>query len=161
MRPRRLSPVFLALLAAFLLTPSPASAAGAGQVTGTWQFTTPVPSHTASFVFGGTAVGVFGTQAGSCTLQGNGGGDESTATGFGSAVATCYGGTVSGEWISVQCSLSYTRTGTVVLLRGFCSGTVTGSLNATFQFVPTSLDTDEITEPVFPTFVIEGQAAIA
>jgi hypothetical protein len=144
--------VVLPVVAALaMLTPGSAYAAAAGVVTGSGTISpglnNPPAGSLQTFAFTGTATGVFGTTAGSCTISSSGKSDgpEDTVQGAGKGDATC-----SGAGISASATFSYTRAGGVVVILG--TATVNGApctLGGAFVFAPTS------TNPV-TTFTLAG-----
>lgn len=112
-------------------------AAGSGTIS---PGLTTTPTFQTSVNFTGTVVVAGAPGAGdyNCTFNGASTIAETEAVGQGSGTLTCTGVVPVGQ--SFSCSLSYERTGTVVVVRGGCSGSVSGSVTATLAFEPTSVN---------------------
>jgi hypothetical protein len=132
-----------------LLMPTTAHAVGVGVITGAGTIgPNGVPGPTGGTVsnsavsFDGTATGVFvnangpTADVGSCTIAFDGGGTDSTAVGTGGGTAACNGTGVLGNSIGLNCTLSYTRVGIVVVVVGGCPETMVG----VFIFVPNNVN---------------------
>jgi hypothetical protein len=135
---KRFASLLAIAAAVVLMLPStPASAAAAAAVNGFGFILPGLPTTgTAAnhVTFDGIATGTFGTTTGACSVHFDGNGVDTLATANGGGSATCR----NGYDISINCSLSYSRTGATVTVSGGCSGTVSGGLTGAFQLVPTN-----------------------
>jgi len=101
--------------------PMPVDAATVSAIVGSGTIFPGIPGPTGGTVansvsFSGTGVGIFNTTGvGTCSLSVSASGTDSTALGSGSGMASCNGTSVLGSSISIQCIVSYTRVGTIII----------------------------------------------
>jgi len=124
---RRLAAIVLASLAVLQGGGSPVQAQAASGVaaTGTVSPGIPMlptdPPVSNNYSFGGTMAGVFETVPGTCNLAFNGTGTDTLLQGTGHGNYTC-----NGSGINISCTVGFSRTGTVVIVSGTCTGTSAG-----------------------------------
>ncbi|HEV7888653.1 MAG TPA: hypothetical protein VGO92_13930 [Acidimicrobiales bacterium] len=118
--------------------PPAAHAAGNQGIVGTGTISPGIPTNgstvSSAYTFNGTAAGLFGSVAGTCTINFNGSGTDSTAMGSGAGNFSC-----NGSGITVSCNASYSRVGMTLTLSGNCSGTVSGLAQWLCQTIWTSV----------------------
>jgi hypothetical protein len=124
---------------AMMVAPN-ANASGAGAAVGTGTIFPPPTTapQNITVTFGGTAVGlVTDPAAGYCNVSFTGGGTgETIVAGNGGGSLNCNGGAGVPNPINVECTVSYSRAGTVVAFGGSCGSE--GLLHAVCVFEPTS-----------------------